>query len=272
MTRDSGMHRTTLAVTLLSLGSLAGLWLTTSSPSWGRDRAAGLPQATGQSLVQTTPRRGYQPPADTRAPRRTTGGGTRGEEGGCTGDAPIDLTALAPQIHGGQTAMTHPTLVWYVSDALPYDTELQLYQYAADQGDELKPIATFHLGPSQTGYHTFTWPDHEPGLTAGETYRWKVILHCAPGQPSRSALDEADLVVVTNGVAMTGADPVSQAEQAIAAGLWYDAIALLSQSPVSGEAIAYRRQLLANLAELEADNPNDGISQFSDRLNYLATP
>lgn len=268
MTRYSGMHRTTLSVTLLGLNSLAGLWLTTSSPSWGQDRVAGPPQATGQSLVQTTPRRGYQPPADTRAPRRTTGGGTRG---GCAGDAPIDLTALAPQGHVGQTALTHPTLVWYVPDDTPYDTELQLYQYVAHQGDELESIATFHLGPSQPGYQAFTLPDDEPGLSVGETYRWKVIVHCFPGQPSRSALDEADLVMADGGD-QPAADPVSQAEQAIAAGFWYDAIALLSQAPVSPEAATYRQELLANLAALEAENPNDDLSLLSERLLYLANP
>ncbi|TVP65219.1 MAG: DUF928 domain-containing protein [Leptolyngbya sp. LCM1.Bin17] len=268
MTQYSGVRQSTLAIALLSLGSLTGLLLATSAPSWGRTLPTGSQQVRGQSLAQANPR-GYQPPADARAPRRTTGGGTRG---GCVGDAPIDLTALAPQAHVGQTAMTHPTLVWYVPDDTPYDTELQLYRYAGIQEDELVPIAVFHLGPSQPGYSTFTLPDHEPGLTVGETYRWKVILHCFPGQPSRSALDEADLVVVADGVDEPATDLVSQAEQAIAAGLWYDAIALLSQVPVSPEAATYRQELLANLAALEAENPNDDLSLFSERLLYLANP
>ncbi|NMF83368.1 DUF928 domain-containing protein [Nodosilinea sp. P-1105] len=269
MIQYSGMRRSTLAITLLSLGSLTGLWMAASSPSWGRTLPTGPQSGPGQVLTQRGNQRGYQPPPNTRAPRRTTGGGTRG---GCAGDAPIDLTILAPQGHVGQTAMSHPTLVWYVPDDTPYDTELQLYRYAEAQGDELEPIAVFDLGPSQSGYQTFTLPDDQPGLTVGETYRWKVIVHCFPGQPSRSALDEADLVVVADGVDQPAADPVSQAEQAIAAGLWYDAIALLSQAPVSPEAATYRQALLANLAALEAENPNDDLSLFSERLLYLANP
>jgi hypothetical protein len=65
-------------------------------------------------------------------------------------------------------------------------------------------------------------------------------------------------------------DPVQQADQYVAMGLWYDAIAVLSQAPVSPAAAAYRSELVASLAELEVENPNDEFSLFSDRLIYIA--
>ncbi|MBE9157952.1 DUF928 domain-containing protein [Nodosilinea sp. LEGE 06152] len=258
------MHKPAIAAALLTVSSLTGVFLSVGNPSWGNQVAP-----SPLLIAQSSNRRGYQPPPTSRAPRRTVGGGTRG---GCDGTAPINLTALAPQAHIGATAATRPTLVWYVPDETPYSMQLQLYRYAAAEGDELTPVNTFNLGDSQPGYQSFTLPEDEPALAVGSTYRWKVILLCNPGRPSQVALDEADLQVVTasNRVAVGQGSLVDRAEQAIAAGLWYDAIALLSEAPVSPEADTYRRELLAELAEQEALNPNDGISLFSDRLSYLA--
>ncbi|MBD2108789.1 DUF928 domain-containing protein [Nodosilinea sp. FACHB-13] len=259
------MHKPAIAAALLVLGSLTGIFLSVGNPSWGNE----VTLNSSPLIAQSSNRRGYEPPPTSRAPRRTVGGGTRG---GCDGSAPINLTALGPQSHIGATAKTRPTLVWYVPDETPYQMQLQLYRYAAAEGDELTPVKTFNLGESQSGYRLFTLPDDEPALAVGSTYRWKVILQCNPGRPSQVALDEADLqvVAVTSGAAMGQGNLVDRAEQAIVAGLWYDAIALLSEAPVSPEAVAYRRDLLAGLAEQEALDPNDGISLFSDRLRYLA--
>ena len=157
-------------------------------------------------------------------------------EGGCDGSEPINLTALAPQGHIGQTISPRPTFVWYVPDGEPYPMQLQLYRYTSDEGDELERVKFFDFEQSQPGFMTFTLPDDEPPLAVGETYRWKVILFCNPGRPSQVSLDEADLMVVEPpvglDVTMTG-DPVAMAEGYAAAGLWYDAIAALSQEPVS---------------------------------------
>jgi hypothetical protein len=68
-------------------------------------------------------------------------------------------------------------------------------------------------------------------------------------------------------------EPVQQAEQYVAAGLWYDAIAVLSQTPVSPAAAAYRSELVGDLAELaaqEAKDPIDGFLELSNRLRYIA--
>ena len=224
------------------------------------------------SLAQAAHEASYQPPPDAEPPKRATVGGSRG---GCTGDAPIDLTALAPQSHIGRTASTRPTLVWFVPDATPYPLQLQLYRYTSAEAetDQLEPVQSFDFEQSQPGYMTFTLPADAPALTVGETYRWKVILFCNPGRPSQVNLDEADLQVVgpPAGLEAIAADSsVAQAAQYVAAGLWYDAIAVLSQAPVSPAAAAYRSELVADLAQLETANPNDEWSQFSERLRYIA--
>jgi hypothetical protein len=269
MKRFSGMRKSSLTIAGLTTGSLIYLLLAFNQPSWGRDRASsGFGHGLGEA--QSSRLKDYQPPAGTEPPRRTRGGGTRG---GCDSQAAIDTTALAPQTHIGQTASTRPTLVWFVADETPYPVEVQLYRYVSSDSadDRLEPVGTFDLGLSQVGWMTLTLPATLPPLVVGETYRWKVIVKCSAGQPSKNSLDEADLQVVAAPAAMpaTG-DPVQQADQYVAMGLWYDAIAVLSQAPVSPAAAAYRSELVASLAELEVENPNDEFSLFSDRLIYIA--
>jgi hypothetical protein len=163
-----------------------------------------------------------------------------------------------------------------VADETPYPVEVQLYRYVSSDpaDDRLEPVGTFDLGLSQVGWMTLTLPATLPPLVVGETYRWKVIVKCSAGQPSKNSLDEADLQVVAAPAAMpaTG-DPVQQADQYVAMGLWYDAIAVLSQTPVSPAADAYRSELVGDLAELAAQaatDPGDGFSELSDRLRYIA--
>jgi hypothetical protein len=269
----SGMIQRTLAVTCLVTGSLATVSLLPEY-STGHVLASEPAGQEVKPVAEIVQGKGYQPPPPDRSsgPRRTTGGGTRG--GGCEQQGEIDLTVLAPQTHIGQTASDHPTLVWYVPDEDPYELELQLYRYASDDptDDTLEPVATFDLGESELGYMSFTLPEDQPALSPDETYRWKIILKCEPSQPSKSQIGEADLQVIPANMSldMLAGDPVAQAEQLAEAGLWYDAIAVLSKEPVSAATAAYRNELLSSLAAMEADNPRDSASGFSERLRYLA--
>ncbi|MEA5449378.1 DUF928 domain-containing protein [Leptolyngbya sp. CCNP1308] len=292
MSQFSGMHKLVFVLTKLTTGSLISLVLMSNHPAWGsdfthhpsEDNFLQLSQGTtnpayespGPSDSGDDPKIGagthYRPPEAPREPRRTTGGGTRG--GICEDTAAIDITALAPRTHIGQTTSTRPTLTWFVADETPYPVQIQLYRYrSSDPADDgVERLGIYNIGPSQPGYMTFTLPDDQSALMVGETYRWKVILQCSPSQPSRNRIDEADLVVVAppaDPVATVSATPVELAEQYGAAGLWYDAIAVLSQAPGSAAA-DYRRGLIADLAELEAANPNDEFSLLSDRLTYIA--
>jgi hypothetical protein len=190
--------------------------------------------------------------------------------------ASFSVVALAPQTHIGRTASNRPTLTWYIAEEKPYPVELQLYRYtSSDPADiQIERVDFFELGLSQPGWMTFTLPTSLPPLDVGETYRWKVILKCSESQPSRNKIDEADLQVLPSplGMVVTG-EPVQQAEQYVAAGLWYDAIAVLSQTPVSPAAAAYRSELVGDLAELaaqEAKDPIDGFLELSNRLRYIA--
>jgi hypothetical protein len=194
---------------------------------------------------------GYVPPADADAPTsRSTSGGRRG---GCQGAGNIDLVALAPQHHVGQTASSHPTLVWFVPEDIRQPLELELYeQTSSGQWQRLNTL-TLKEGPA--GLMTFTWPETEPGLTVGQTYRWQVVSTCVVGLPSRDLVTTAELQVVAPdnlpAVAPT-APPLEVAQNYAEAGLWYDALAVAASGSLDPELTAYRNQLLADLAALEA--------------------
>ncbi|MFH7243968.1 MAG: DUF928 domain-containing protein [Spirulina sp.] len=304
MRQDLGNHAAGPVLSLLLLGHVAAFSLPLHGAAWGREnpssrvaqeqvlgtdaRPQSWPLAAafediafedrrGQPLSPAGPgprggTRAYQPPADPGYPRRTTGGGTRG---GCDGRAATSLTAMAPQAHIGQTASLHPTLTWYIADTMPVPLELQIYRYTSEDptDDRLEPVAFFDLGRSQTGWMTFTLPDDLPPLVVGETYRWKIIAQCSESQPSRNRIDEADLQVVAmpTDIEITG-DSSQQAQQYAEAGLWYDAIALLAQPPLSPVEVSYRRDLVLSLADLEAENPNDPLSLLSYRLRNTVNP
>jgi hypothetical protein len=94
------------------------------------------------------------------------------------------------------------------------------------------------------------------------------VLACEPSRPSRNQIAEADLQVVTSpGAVTTATNPVGRAADFVELGLWYEAIASLSEPPVTALATAYRQALLEDLATLETANPEDGKTQFSIKLD-----
>lgn len=288
MKQFSGMRKLTLMITGLASGSLIYLLLASHQPSWGHVAPNSLGNGPGQMLAQAARRRTYVPPTRSVAPRRAISSATRSfgfcsdeanlVSGAATSAGMTAVIALAPQTHIGQTASTRPTLTWYIAEENPYPVQLQLYRYVSSNPTDTERVGFFDLGLSQPGWMTFTLPTSLPPLNVGETYRWKMIVKCNDSQPSKNKIDEADLQVVSPppGMEVTG-EPLQQAEQYVAAGLWYDAIAVLSQDPVSPAAVAYRSELVGDLAELAAQAANDPNNEFSrefsllsDRLRYVA--
>ena len=265
----SGMRKPIFAITGLAAGSLFSLLLTANSSAWGSEFTISFGEGRAQTLFQRVNDDEF--PNSFHLSRRTTGGGTRG--GGCGESTPIGTTALAPQTVLGQTISTRPTLTWFVADEEPYLVQVRFYRYLSTDPaeDRIEPMITYDIGQSQPGYMTFTLPDDQPALAIGEIYHWKVFLDCVPSQPSKRSIARANLQVVAPpaGFVATG-DPVQQAAQYEAAGLWYDAIAVLSQAPVSPAAAAFRRELVAELAEQEAANPDPFLAEFVNNLNHIA--
>ncbi|MBD0269505.1 MAG: DUF928 domain-containing protein [Cyanobacteria bacterium Co-bin8] len=212
---------------------------------------------------------GYVPPADADAPTsRSTSGGRRG---GCQGSGDIDLIALAPQHHIGQTLSSHPTLTWFVPADIRQPLELEVYE-KSDSG-QWRRLSTFTLEEGPAGIMAFAWPESEPGLEAGRTYRWQVVSTCVVGLPSRDLVTTAELQVIAPTDALmpdADADPMQLAQHYAEAGLWYDALALVAGRSLPAELAAYRDELLLDLAALEVAAAEDEETYLSEQLRYIA--
>lgn len=176
--------------------------------------------------------------------------------------------ALAPQQYSGQTISTQPTLSWFIPDDTVRDLQLRVYQ-ETDDGRWMTVIDS-PLGVSQPGYMSYTLADAE-ALTAGETYIWQVMLMCSPDRPSKNPVIAAQLEVIPDSqtLANPGNNRLQQAENYAEAGLWYDALALLMEMPITEAETTYRRQLLVDLAEAETawNTENSAGQAISDDLN-----
>jgi len=161
------------------------------------------PQTTGAASVRVT-------------------GGSRG-----TGNAAITLDVLAPD-DIGTTTQDQPSLFWFQSKPAEAKFELTLLQE-----NKVKPLVQVKVErASQAGIQRLKLSDHGVKLTPGVAYQWVVALVTDP--ESRST----DLVAsgVIRRVEPTGdlkekisqATPTSLAGLYAEAGIWYDALAAVS--------------------------------------------
>ncbi|HEY9878205.1 MAG TPA: DUF928 domain-containing protein, partial [Leptolyngbyaceae cyanobacterium] len=169
-----------------------------------------------------------------------------------------------------QTLSTHPTLVWYAPADIHQPLDIELYQ--KDTNGRWKRLKTFTLEEQVAGYMSFSWPETEPALTVGQTYRWQVISTCVIGLPSRDLVTTAELEVVAPPADLKNLeafDPVAQAQWYAEKGFWYDAMAAVSTPSVSLAEKSYRDELLLDLADLEAASADGTETYLSRQLRQI---
>ncbi|MEM7063412.1 MAG: DUF928 domain-containing protein [Cyanobacteria bacterium P01_B01_bin.77] len=193
----------------------------------------------------------YVPPPNRQEPvDQTISGGSR--RGGCNDNTShLDLMALVPQQHIGQTVTSQPTLVWYVPDEQSYEVRLNLAKYAGG-GAWTDLIKDRKIADSQQGYMSYTIPA-DLSLETGSIYEWQIVLVCNPDSRSTDKVTSAQIEVVNRPIDLgsIGGERIQQAQQYASVGLWYDAMALLSGSSLPPGESAYRSELLTSLAEFE---------------------
>ncbi len=88
---------------------------------------------------------------------------------------------------------------------------------------------------------------------------------CDPARPSRNRVDIAEFEVVSppDNLELSGDTALTQAQKYAAAGLWYDAIALLIGLQLTPDASSYRETLLLSLADIE-------LPELSEQLQFIA--
>jgi hypothetical protein len=166
------------------------------------------------------------------------------------------FVALAPVSIPGKTQSLRPTVAWYIPHQTAYSLSFQL----ATVGTGTPEILYQTDLTSSPGMMQLTLP--ELGLTIGQSYSWRVVLHCKVGSPSADQLVGGEIEVVAPDRAVSpeiASLPSSQRYAEV--GLWYDAFAIASPQE--------RNQLLADLIDLEQADPSDPIVKQSEALQKL---
>jgi hypothetical protein len=184
----------------------------------------------------------YRPPKLGK-PAQTVGGGSRG-----TSDKVPVLFVVTPD-HVGQTTSAQPSVFWYI-DQVP-DASFRIEFTLLDE-ESVEPLVEKTLAtPKRAGIHRIRLADYGVQLAPGTEYEWSVALILDPNERSKD-------IVVTGWI-----DRVEPSEQlasrletedraGIAAvyadeGLWYDAVAALSDQIDRTPADARLQQQRAHL-------------------------
>ena len=183
----------------------------------------------------------YRPPLR-GAPVGRMGGGTRGSHA----DLPV-LMALTPD-HTGLTVSASPVLHWYISDLTSHTLEFVLIDHKS-----IEPLAEIKLAPpAKPGIQAIRLADLGIQLATDVAYKWFVALIPDAGQRSRDILAGGlvERLELSEKLAarLTAASPLEKCGIYAESGLWYDALAAISEEiarhPESAERRAWRQALL----------------------------
>ena len=161
-------------------------------------------------------------PLTTGAPSVRVTGGSRG-----TGDATITLDVLAPD-EIGVTTQEQPSLFWFQSKPADAKFELTLLQE-----NKVKPIVQVLIeGSTKAGIQRLKLSEHGAKITPGVEYQWVVALVTDPENRSSDLVASGVIKRVEPSADLkekiTMATPASLAGVYAEAGIWYDALATLS--------------------------------------------
>jgi len=187
-------------------------------PQLSPQKPAGQP--TGAQPVATVPV--YKPPLR-GTPGGRVGGGTRG-----TGRETFVLAVLAPQ-HTGQTTLEQPSLYWFISSPTSTPVEVTVVDPRTPQ-----PVVELRVpAPVPSGVHRISLADHGVRLAPGVAYRWFVAVVPDTGRRSKDVMAGAAIERVDPpqdlGAKLAGAAKSDRPFLYAEAGLWYDAVAALSE-------------------------------------------
>jgi hypothetical protein len=223
-------------------------------------------------VVTSTALAGYVPPPDQKPPTDyTTSSGPRG---GCEGDG-IPLTALAPKTHVGATLSTHPTLAWFVPDAIIKPMEFRLYEY--DTQGKPQPVGQPIQLQSSPGIMRLSLARAQLKLTVGKTYLWQVVILCDPDSPSSDLIVSSDIQVVETPLAfaqqLAQVKPGSQKVELYAgAGFWYDAMGEALQLAPPWQLGEEAVSLLRDMVNLEAAQTSpESLPSESEPIENMRT-
>ena len=182
----------------------------------------------------------YQPPLR-GAPGGRIGGGTRG-----SGREVFVLTVLAPD-HTALTVSEQPSLYWYISSPTSLSIELTVMDLRTTQ-----PVLETKLaGPVTPGVHRIRLADHGVRLEPGVPYRWFIAIVPDSNRRSRDILAGAAIERVAPPQGLPAKLAQARKEETASlyaeAGVWYDALASISEQIDSAPNDAVLRKQRATL-------------------------
>jgi Domain of Unknown Function (DUF928) len=200
--------------------------------------------ADGGGVVYTPPKRG--------APGGRVGGGTRGIQ-----REVFVLSVLAPD-HSGLTISEQPSLYWFISGPTSLPVELTVMD-----PEGVQPILETRLpAPVKAGVHRVRLADHNIRLKPGAAYRWFVTI--VPDSDRRSkdilaggAIERVDVPGDLK-TKLTTANKSQLFSLYAEAGLWYDAVAAISEMiEAAPQDQALRKQRAGLLSQVGLSAIND---------------
>jgi len=156
------------------------------------------------------------------APSVRVTGGSRG-----SGDATITLDVLTPD-ETGLTTQEQPSLLWYQSKPATAKFELTLLEE-----NKPKPLLQVKAsGSGEAGIQRIKLSDHDVKLTPGVEYQWVVALVTDPDNRSSDLVASGVIKRVEPAADLkdkvASATPASLPSVYADAGIWYDALATLT--------------------------------------------
>lgn len=179
-------------------------------------------QSAAQKLAATASTGVKFRPKTTGAASVRVTGGSRG-----TGDAAITLDVLVPD-DIGTTTQEQPSLFWFQSKPAEAKFELTLLQE-----NKVKPLVQVKVErASKAGIQRLKLSDHGVKLAPGVAYQWVVALVTDPDNRSTDLVASGVIKRVAPAADLkekiSQAAPASLAGLYAEAGIWYDALAALS--------------------------------------------
>lgn len=163
----------------------------------------------------------YKPPVR-GAPARRVGGGTRGAE-----QTLPSLAVLAPD-HVAYTVSAQPALYWYLSKPTAVRIELTLVD---EKGTE--PLIERTVSDAKPGIHRLNLADFKVTLKPDEEYQWSVSLVPDPRERSNDVIAAGAVKRIAAAPSLASRTASASREDLpavyAAEGIWYDAIAALSE-------------------------------------------
>lgn len=239
---------------LMIISIVTGLALSSPWASLAEEKQRGSAQtAVSPSGAESAAKVLYVPPRKgAPAPGTKRGGGTRG----MNKSVPV-ISVIAPD-HVGWTLQAQPVLYWFASTEqnLPYEFVL-----IADSA-EAPAVETRLPQPAHPGIQQIRLSDYHVKLLPGERYQWSVALILDSDEPSGNIVakgviervDRDKLDQPLSSDIATADAPRRYAE----AGVWYDAVATISDlilaNQADGELLRQRASLLeqGGLSEVAA--------------------